>query len=266
MLSSEHLNQNTSGIKSLSRYLTPDGSLRLESNAERMAWLHFMSHVTANAVCDQDWEMHAKFTSQIYTINKSLQQILTYILLNPKTPFSLFVPYPSTPWSFSLLAIWSSAIFSTSRICFCFSSSTFLASTCQHPEMTMSTMSTMDPNGPVPPGCDQVVSSCDCLLLGRLKLLLQLFQLRLGSRSLFPKVKEYQIAKESHSRVTRVSIMSLVQISANHQQASFHIPRHACCSSEIFKLESSWSKRLWQPPTAGLYGLISFKVIHGWHI
>ena len=180
MLSSEHLNQNTSGIKSLSRYLTPDGSLRLESNAEGMTWLHFMPHVTASAVCDQDCEMQAKFTSQIYTINKSLQQILTYILLNPQTPFSLFVPYPTNPWSFSPSAIWSSAIFSSSRICFCFSSSTFLA-TCQqpffatscltsqkHPEMTMT-------NGPVPPGCDQVVSSCDCLLLGRLKLLLQLF-------------------------------------------------------------------------------------------
>lgn len=92
MLSSEHLNQNTSGIKSLLRYLTPDGSLRLESNAERMTWLHFMPHVTANAVCDQDCEMQAKFTSQIYTINKSLQQILTYILLNPQNAFQPCCP------------------------------------------------------------------------------------------------------------------------------------------------------------------------------
>ena len=89
MLSSEHLNQNTSGIKSLSRYLTPDGSLRLESNAEGMTWLHFMPHVTANAVCDQDCEMQAKFTSQIYTINKSLQQIH---LTEPQNAFQPFCP------------------------------------------------------------------------------------------------------------------------------------------------------------------------------
>ncbi len=53
--------------------------------------------------------------------------------------------------------------------------------------------------------------------------------------------KDHQIAKESNSRVIRLCIMSLVQSNENHQQASFHIPRHACCSWDLFKLESSWS-------------------------